>query len=701
MLIVNTIHGPRFGGTHCFAVDSPATAPRSEIVAMLGALLWAVELAGKHPSSSPHFCFGFDCNLAGLAAAGVWTPSHHQELQSVARSLCHWLQSRFGESALEWKHIKSHTGHPWNEAADALSWAAVAQWVPSQDLLSRLPDLLLLSLHPLAHQWLWFLEHSLQSRPGAPAVDVRGFHFPLTTPFGTVPCSQNHPLISRQNGAVSQGPRHEVSFTLRCGTANVLTLQSKGLGARAEHLAIQFQQEKVHCIGLQETRSYSSGHQFFGSFHVLSAPAARGVGGIQFWIQNALPTTMGTLHIRPSDLRILSATSQRLIVCLKHEAIRLLFIVAHAPSDGDPLQFERFWKTTSEAIPNAYRHWKQIYLVDANARLGSIESEYVSSFGGEDENTAGSLFHQWLTTHSLFAPQTFAQHHSGQHATWTHANGGHKARLDYVLVDASLYSAAIRTWVSSQIDLSLERADHDCVCADIPLTLWPPSPSRRNVSQPKHVPSPELPPVVPWSLDVHTHAAQVQTWLSSLTPTASTAVPRKQHLSPDTWSFVQKRSTTSSATLSVDENLTNMSYLQSFKLGVVQMTLQLVILLPLNGSGYVTTPWPSTVLWHLGTPERLRTEFGLMTSSFTTTWRSIMVRLQLMKDFPPFGRLSSTCFPKLERNSAPIYVALVRRCLSFVTTTTTWKPAPLVTTRLCSPDVSRGRKELWMMPHYK
>ena len=541
VLIVNTIHGPRFGGTHCFAVDSPATAPRSEIVAMLGALLWAVELAGKHPSSSPHFCFGFDCNLAGLAAAGVWTPSHHQELQSVARSLCHWLQSRFGESALEWKHIKSHTGHPWNEAADALSWAAVAQWVPSQDLLSRLPDLLLLSLHPLAHQWLWFLEHSLQSRPGAPAVDVRGFHFPLTTPFGTVPCSQNHPLISRQNGAVSQGPRHEVSFTLRCGTANVLTLQSKGLGARAEHLAIQFQQEKVHCIGLQETRSYSSGHQFFGSFHALSAPAARGVGGIQFWIQNALPTTMGTLHIRPSDLRILSATSQRLIVYLKHEAIRLIFIVAHAPSDGDPLQFERYWKTTSEAIPNAYRHWKQIYLVDANARLGSIESEYVSSFGGEDENTAGSLFHQWLTTHSLFAPQTFAQHHSGQHATWTHANGGHKARLDYVLVDASLYSAAIRTWVSSQIDLSLERADHDCVCADIPLTLWPPSLSRRNVSQPKHVPSPELPPVVPWSLDVHTHAAQVQTWLSSLTPTASTAVPRKQHLSPDTWSFVQKK----------------------------------------------------------------------------------------------------------------------------------------------------------------
>ena len=55
--------------------------------------------------------------------------------------------------------------------------------------------------------------------------------------------------------------------------------------------------------------------------------------------------------------------------------------------------------------------------------------------------------------------------------------------------------------------------------------------------RPNLFPSPEPPPVVPWRLDVHTHAAQVQNWLSSLTPTTSTAVPRKQHLSSDTWSF--------------------------------------------------------------------------------------------------------------------------------------------------------------------
>ena len=133
----------------------------------------------------------------------------------------------------------------------------------------------------------------------------------------------------------------------------------------------------------------------------------------------------------------------------------------------------------------------------------------------------------------------------------------------------------------------------------------------------------------------------------------------------------RRRSITSSDTPSVDVNWTSTSYLLSFKRGVVQTILQLIILLPQNGSGYVTIRWPSIVLWHLVMPERLHRVYGLTTSNSTTTSRGIMVLWQLMKDFPLFGRPSSTCCPKLERNSAPIYAALVRRCLSFVTITTT------------------------------
>ena len=195
VLIVNTISGPRFGGTHCFHVDAPATAPRAEIVAMLGAVLWAVELAGRHPSATPHFRFGFDNTLACNAAAGHWSPSCHLDIQTCIRSLCHWMQARFGDDVFEWAHVKAHSGHPWNEAADALSWAAVAQWIPVQPLLERLPDLLLVEKHPGTHEWLWLLEYALQHRPGAPRVDSLGFHFRLDHPFEQQPHAREHPLL--------------------------------------------------------------------------------------------------------------------------------------------------------------------------------------------------------------------------------------------------------------------------------------------------------------------------------------------------------------------------------------------------------------------------------------------------------------------------------------------------------------------------
>ena len=538
ILVVNTISGPRFGGTHCFHVDDPATAPRAEIVAMLGAILWAIELAGRHPSTTPHFCFGFDNTLAGNAAAGHWSPSCHLDIQACIRSLCHWMQARFGDDVFEWSHIKAHSGHPWNEAADALSWAAVAQWVPVQPLLERLPDLLLVEHHPGAHEWLWLLEQALQSRPGAPRVDLSGFHFCLDQPFARLPNAEDHPLQQRQQNAVA-GPRASSVFTLRCCTANVLTLQSRGLGARAEHLAEQFLRAEIHCVGLQETRSHLAGHHSFNEFHVLSAPSAKGVGGIQFWIRRTWPTEHGTLQVQPSDLRILASTSRRLIVCLRHPDLHLLFVVCHAPSDGDITSYDDYWQITSRSIPAAYKNWRQIYLADANARVGEITSDYIGGFGAMEENPAGSCFHQWLTTQSLVAPQTFEAHHQGSHFTWTHADGEHRARLDYILVDSDLYSKDIRTWVSQDVDLSLDRADHQCVCADIPVRIWPRRLARKPPIGTPPSTSANLPGAIPWSADIHSHAAQVQHWLASQTPSKTLAQPRKKHLSVATWQAVQ------------------------------------------------------------------------------------------------------------------------------------------------------------------
>ena len=393
ILVVNTVHGPRFGGTRCFDVKSPSTAPLSEVTAMVGAILWAVTLAERHPTWSPHFTFGFDCTLAGNAAAGLWIPTHHLDSQAIVRSLCHWIHARFGNQTTTWRHIKSHTGHPWNEAADALSWAAVAGWIPTCSISDVLSNVLLVDQHPDLHQWLWFLESSLQGKPGTPRVDLDGFYFSLDAPFKSKPDPDLQPLSKRRSKEAPSSARVLTEFCLRCATANVLSLQSKALGARAEHLAKQFADAGLHCIGLQETRSAISGHQFFGDFHVLSAPAVRGVGGIQCWIAHTWPLAAGAINIRASDLHILSSTSQRLVIRLRHAALRLLIVVAHAPSDGNLDTYARFWHSTSMAIPASYKQWKHLYLADANARLGSIPSSQVGQAGAEQENDSGAIFH--------------------------------------------------------------------------------------------------------------------------------------------------------------------------------------------------------------------------------------------------------------------------------------------------------------------
>ncbi len=311
------------------------------------------------------------------------------------------------------------------------------------------------------------------------------------------------------------------------------------LPARAEHLAAQFHQANIHCVGLQETRSYVSGHQSFGNYHVLSSPAIKGIGGVQCWIAHTWPSDPDNIEIKSTDLRILSATSQCMIVRVQNHFLKLLLIVAHAPSDGNLETYAHFWKSLTNAIPQCYRSWKQIHLIDANARIGSVVSHQVGSAGAEEENSAGDVFHQWLADQDLLAPQTFPLHHSGRHCTWTHSTGDHSARLDFILVNRVLYSEHIKTWVSDDIDLSLDRADHECVCASVPLTIGT-MPARR---QPRRLSATDNDftsvPSVDWSTDVHSHAAPLQHWLTTTAPPRAPAVPRKKHLTDSTWQLIQ------------------------------------------------------------------------------------------------------------------------------------------------------------------
>ena len=98
-----------------------------------------------HPQESLRFSFNFDATVSGYMAAGFWRSIHAPEWRTIMRSLVQLLQTRHGQHAIDWVHVKAHQGHSWNECADALAkFAATApsaamsspweEWIPNRTL---------------------------------------------------------------------------------------------------------------------------------------------------------------------------------------------------------------------------------------------------------------------------------------------------------------------------------------------------------------------------------------------------------------------------------------------------------------------------------------------------------------------------------------------------------------------------------------
>lgn len=173
----------------------------------------------------------------------------------------------------------------------------------------------------------------------------------------------------------------------------------------------------------------------------------------------------GNLDIHARHLRILHASSCRLVVQLKCDGLQLIFLIGHAPSNVPDDEYRTWWTATTAAIPHQLRHVPTIGLIDANPRVGEFVSEHVGGHQPQAESSPGTIFHQWLQDFDMYAPQTFADFHVGEGNTWFHASGS-AARLDYVVLSQCLRSCQVRTSVA-EVDLALQKLDHVAVQVDI------------------------------------------------------------------------------------------------------------------------------------------------------------------------------------------------------------------------------------------
>ena len=540
--IIHTACGDRFGGFRCYDTSINGFSPHAEAVAILTAVLWTAQMCELNPHlQGSTFCFHFDCLFAGMNAHGQWRTNAHESIQHLSRAIVHWLETRYRIHA-QWHHVKAHSGQPWNEAADAAAWAAVSQWIPQIDFCPIQHQLL--SDEPGA-AWLWMLDLAEQHHPAVPAITDGIMTVNASAALSIPSTAANHPFLARPE--MQPADLQETHLTLTCATANVLTLYQnkqeygKGITARMESLLQAFADEGINVIGVQETRSQINGHTTCQDFHILSAPAtAKGVGGIQLWVRKRWKLPQGFLHIATSNLRIVATDPQYLLVRLCHDGLRLLFLVGHAPNCPTFDEATQFWSKLGKAIPSSMRSWSLIVLVDANARVGSLPSNVLGPAGAEEENIAGECFHQWLFDNNLLLPQTFEQHHQGDHTTWTHSSGS-TARLDYIAIDSTLQHPEMRTRIAN-VDLSTQREDHRALQLELPITCQiskPPSGPRRSASG--SCSSSPATPSSSWMQDVHSHAAMLQQWMQCAQPLKPLRAKRKMHLQETTWTLIQAK----------------------------------------------------------------------------------------------------------------------------------------------------------------
>eukprot|EP00438_Fugacium_kawagutii_P011289 Skav202839 [mRNA] locus=scaffold746:111777:115804:+ [translate_table: standard] len=347
-----------FVGFRTFVLPGEMSAQRAEHAAILGGALWCFHLLRNRswPPGLGPVEFHFDCLAAGFGAAGFWQQTAHTDLHVLSRSVLHLLQARFG-LLVQWYHVPAHQGHSGNEAADAASCLDHAQ--------------------PHLPAWFWFLERVYQGDAALPLLVGHTFKVPVDPPLESYPVLD--PGLTLAPVLPDGTLLSSMDVELCVASANVLTLYPTDsatgafVSARQESLLKEFSACGTHLVGVQETRSRLSGHQFLDAWHVLSAPATlKGQGGVQLWIASLFKFSGRTFKLAAKHLRIAHMSSRRLLVIVDSPWLKVRILVGHAPCADHLAEVHEWWHHTTQVLGRTPAHLPLIALLDANATLAAF-----------------------------------------------------------------------------------------------------------------------------------------------------------------------------------------------------------------------------------------------------------------------------------------------------------------------------------------
>ncbi|CAE7526831.1 unnamed protein product [Symbiodinium sp. CCMP2592] len=334
-----------------------------------------------------------DCLIAANQAEGHYGANTDVAFVKACRAIVQVHDALHKNNRLVIRHVKGHSGDPYNELADVLAGNELVE-------NSTIPEFLWWYCSCARDQtleWLWLTIAALPADGTLPVL-LDGL---LVDPGGQGASEarrlEPEAFFGTAFAAATNKSTDSTAFQLsvRIVSVNVQTL-CEAPGAQPNRVPfVREQLELLGCsiIGLQETRAKTTSTVTSQS-HIRFISACDGQGnlGVELWISRSIPIGWfgnRPIHCDTADFSVLHWSPRCLIVRLVKDSFRLVIIVCHAPTSGSA-ERDGWWKEFCAKAYSCARHDRVIILGDLNARICAPVHDRIGDIVWENEHVATS-----------------------------------------------------------------------------------------------------------------------------------------------------------------------------------------------------------------------------------------------------------------------------------------------------------------------
>ena len=471
---------------------------RSRATSLRSSLPLAATFAGTFPPAFPVH-FWTDCTAAISLANGTAAPREEGlSFAARCRALCQLAEQG---RCWSWNWVPSHQGRLFNDLADVVAKRCAARLL---NISSLPPAFTALFRHPLC-AWGWRVDHPDRTLPMLEELDS-GIYEPVD-------------LVPQEVISSLEPPEPVLSDRIRLSCA-LLLLNAQTLKGKREVYGAQLESFGISVAAFLETRAKKDLQTPCGSFFRFESAAAQGEGGCALYFRTA--STSKALGFSPKTLTCVYASSQILAVSAPVAGTPHLFLCAHAPHSGKSKAIIQQWWEDLASLPFLPSfQGRLIFMIDANAQLGSIVSEAVGPHACSQECFAGRFLRELCEAREVMLPATHHNaagqcHPIAQEPTW-YSRAGHSSRIDYIGVPLSWRAGVLQPSVCTAFDTLCPNKDHIAVEVRAHLAVSGVKSHARQPTCPRDParldPSARFglqlclcnTPPMAWSLNVHSH----------------------------------------------------------------------------------------------------------------------------------------------------------------------------------------------------